>query len=142
MNHFSKGLMPFSSTNSWTSTLNSGTVKTFLGTIILFVKRSHGDTSKFKTESYLFLMVTQMFPFGNLCQETYLQPQAGMAKGGEFAGFRPPHERIKDLGCPIEPGMTRNANIILRRLRAWLRPGPVNSMWRRGLSERSCSGRI
>ena len=24
-----------------------------------------------------------------------------------------------------------------RRLRAWLRPGPANSMWGRGLSERS-----
>lgn len=34
-------------------------------------------------------MVTQKFPFGNLCQGTYLQPQAGMAEGGEFTGFRP-----------------------------------------------------
>ncbi len=43
----------------------------------------------------------------------------------------------KTLDARSGSGMTRNADALSWRLRAWLRPGPANSMWRRGLFERS-----
>ena len=63
-------------------------------------------------------MVTQMFPFGNLRQGTYLQPQAGMAEeggggGGDGSGAQPRPQ------AP-EEGTMRWRSYEYKRQRPWI----------------------
>ena len=84
----------------------------------------------FLRRPYVFLRQPCVFSLSSL---RTLRLCSGQARGSRALSFSS-YSEGKDPGSPIRVGDDKNAS---RRLRAGLRPGPVHSIWWRGLSERS-----